>query len=302
MPSLVSRLVKIYARLRNFKAKSGSAQIFRASVLESRKQRPPAPTRTIKKYALITCDKFKGQTIYTLSPKGAAPKGHILFLHGGAYVFDLIKEHWGIVGRLLSELGCSISVPLYPLAPEHSCSEMYDWLISFYEEQISRYPAENLTLMGDSAGGGLSLGVSQVLKARGLPLPKRIVLLSPWLDVTMSHPEIPEIEPYDLILGTEGLKEAGRMFAGALPLSHPCVSPINGDMKGLPPISLFIGTHDILFPDCKRLRDLAEREGVPIDYHEYPEMLHVWVAVDMPESRDAFAMMKKDLLDEAAPR
>ncbi|MFJ1256964.1 alpha/beta hydrolase fold domain-containing protein [Cupriavidus sp. CuC1] len=137
--------------------------------------------------------------------------------------------------------------------------------------------------MGDSAGGGMALALAQVARDTGRALPGRLVLLSPFLDATGSNPAIDALEPLDPMLSKLGGIECGRVYAGGDPVTLPQVSPIYGSLRGLPPVTLFIGTHDVLLPDCRTYRALAEQQGLPLRYYEYEGMFHVWMLLPMPE-------------------
>ncbi len=141
--------------------------------------------------------------------------------------------------------------------------------------------------MGDSAGGGLSLALVQHMREEGSEQPAHLILLSPWLDVTLTNPAIQEVEALDVVLGVQGLRDAGEMYAGETGTTHYHVSPIYGSVKDLAPITLFIGTHDVLVADCRKLKAQAAAEGVEIDYHEYDEMMHVWMMLPAPEAEQA---------------
>jgi len=145
----------------------------------------------------------------------------------------------------------------------------------------------SVTLMGDSSGGGISLALAQRLREDGHEQPGHIVLLSPWLDATLSNPEISEFDKIDPFLGTDGLKYGGAAYARDVDPKSYLVSPVYGSLRGLAPISLFIGTRDILFPDCRKLREQARTEGVEINYREYEGMVHDWMLVAMPEGKQA---------------
>jgi acetyl esterase/lipase len=141
--------------------------------------------------------------------------------------------------------------------------------------------------MGDSSGGGISLALSQRLREDGQPQPGHVILLSPWLDATLSNPDIPAIDKIDPFLGVEGLKYGGEVYARDVDPRSYLVSPVYGNLKGLAPITLFIGTRDILWPDCRRLRDRAREEGVALDYREYDGMVHDWMLGPLPEAKRA---------------
>jgi acetyl esterase/lipase len=115
--------------------------------------------------------------------------------------------------------------------------------------------------MGDSSGGGICLALAQRLREENLPQPRRIVLLAPWLDASLSNPEIAALDNIDPFLDEDGLKYAGSVYARDVDPKNYLVSPLYGSLRGLARVTLFIGTCDILFPDCRKLRDLAAAEG-----------------------------------------
>jgi acetyl esterase/lipase len=141
--------------------------------------------------------------------------------------------------------------------------------------------------MGDSAGGGLTMSLAMQAVSAGVPRPAGLILLSPWLDVTTSDPIQRDIEKVDPLLMCQGLRVAGRWYAGALTTDDPRVSPLYGQITGLPPILLFCGTHDILVADARRLAKRAAAEGAEIEYHEEPRLMHVYPLMPFPESRRA---------------
>ena len=160
-------------------------------------------------------------------------------------------------------------------------------LVALYKDILKTIDAENLIFMGDSAGGGLALALAQKLKEENLPQPKQLILLSPWLDLAMDNPGIKLIDPLDPFLGIEGLKKAGKAYAGDTPLTHPLLSPIFGSMEGLGRISLFMGSKDILAADARKLVSTCLSNGIAIHYREYQDMFHVWMFMNFPESKRA---------------
>lgn len=141
-----------------------------------------------------------------------------------------------------------------------------------------------VTLAGDSAGGGLALAVAQTLRDRGIGAPS-LLLIAPWLDATMTDPRIDPAATRDPVLSVPRLVRAGELYAGALPTSDPRVSPVNGSMAGLGPMTVLVGTRDLLVWDARRLHAAAVEAGVPIDYHEADGLIHVWPILPLPEAR-----------------
>jgi len=140
--------------------------------------------------------------------------------------------------------------------------------------------------MGDSAGGGLALAVAQALRERGHS-PARLVLIAPWLDATVSHPDQPAVARRDAMLTIDGLVEAARIYAGDVGLDDALVSPIHGEMTGLPPATIFTGTSDLLLPDSRRLLDACRAAGTPCELVEGSAMQHVYPLLPIPEAKPA---------------
>lgn len=222
------------------------------------------------------------------------PQG-LIYLHGGAYLSGPNLFQWRMICRICADSGIKTYLPLYRLAPEHPFPAALDDAFLVYRG----LSAENrLSLIGDSAGGGLAL--STLYRIRDNPPPSgghvppadRAVLLSPWLDLNLKNPDIPAHQTHDHVLEHSGLREAGVVYAGSHDPSDPLLSPIHGDPHGLPPLMLLNGTHDILYPDN---RDWAHRvytakdANARIIYIEEPGMFHVWPALVpfIPEARRA---------------
>jgi triacylglycerol lipase len=182
---------------------------------------------------------------------------YVVALHGGAYVVQPTINHWSAYAELARRTRATVIVPIYPLAStsrgraQTVIPEMAD-LIS---AQITQHGSDNVSVYGDSAGGGMALSVAQLLVSRGDPTPGRMVLISPWLDVTMSNPAIAWID--DPVLRTASLRCAGQKWAGELSLIDPLVSPIYGALEGLPPTAVYCGNLDLLSADALRLQQRA---------------------------------------------
>ncbi len=226
----------------------------------------------------------RGRSVRTLSPRRKKSPLHILYLHGGSYVMGFHRQHWKMISYLAGELSCSVTAPDYPLAPAAHVDDVFDMVLPIYRETADEAGASNVCIMGDSAGGGLSLALAQRIREEGLEQPGRIILLAPWLDVSLSNPDIAEIDQIDPCLNVEGLRDVGIEYAGSAGTQHYLVSPINGSLEALAPVTLFVGTHDILLADCRRLKARAAREGLVLDYHEIEGLVHPGVLMSLPEA------------------
>jgi acetyl esterase/lipase len=227
------------------------------------------------------------------SKHSVKPEKAVLYLHGGAYVAQFISSHWRFISKLITATNHTVIAPDYPLAPAATVRDVFAQMLPLYRETVEEFGAENIVIMGDSAGGGMALALAQVFREEGLPQPERLILLSPWLDVSMSNPALPELDKRDPILDIQGLKAAGEMYAGDLSVKDPRVSPIFGDCTNLAPMSLFIGTRDMLWADCREFCAKLTTQGIPIEYHEAPEMLHDWMIMPTPEAEEVLSEIKR---------
>lgn len=253
----------------------------------------PAPIpRFLRERCDVREERVQGHPVFTLTPRNgkSSEAMHLLYTHGGAYVSPIRIAHWWIIGRLLEATGATVTVPLYPLAPEHTYHPAYSLLEQVYRQVTAYTPPHRVILCGDSAGGGLALGQVLHYRNKGLPLPGRMILFSPWLDLTMSNPEAAAVEKDDLMLGLPGLIVAGKWWAGEDDPHRPLLSPLFGDLSGLPPLDVFQGTHDVFIADARKLQEKVTAAGGEIRLYEYPGAFHVFVgATWTPEAKDAFA-------------
>lgn len=249
--------------------------------LETARSRVAAPVPS-RLQDLVTERTVGGRTVYDITP--TQPSGQrLLYVHGGCYLYPPQSAHWTIVASLVEASGVTVTMPLYGLAPDHTVDEAYALLDSLH--------AEGGWLAGDSAGGGLALGHAMRLRDAGTPA-AGVILISPWVDVTLENLAIPDLQKRDRMLATPGLIAAGRLWAGSHDPRDPLVSPLFGDLAGLPPVHVFQGGRDILAADARLLVDgiraaggAAELEFVEKAFHDYPG------APWMPEARRALARM-----------
>ena len=247
----------------------------------------PIPPARIFRNFRIDSYPVNNRNVFTLQSRQAAGQKHILYIHGGAFVTNFLALHWRFLRDLMAETQCSITAPDYPLAPEHAYKDVMVMLVRVYETILQSVRPEDLIVMGDSAGGGIALALVQKLRAENVSQPGQVILLSPWLDLTLSNPEISALDPADPFIGMEGLKLAAKAYAGGDDLNDSLLSPINGSFDGLGRISVFAGTKEILVADARKLKRLLETKGVPFNYYEYSDMIHAWMFLPLPESENA---------------
>ncbi len=228
----------------------------------------------------------------TIRPKKDRVDISLFYLHGGAFVNGLHPLHLVFIRYLVDKLRCEVFIPRYPLAPAHNADDVFLKLEALYTSYALERRRRCIMLMGDSAGGNLALRLSQRFSRSPLLAPQAAVLLSPWLDLSMSNPEIMAVEKSDPVLGRQNLLKFARWYAGGLALDHPKISPLYGELSGLPPILLLTGSADILYPDAKRFCEMIKKADSELVFWEYEKMIHVWFFFDFfPETRESREVM-----------
>lgn len=232
-----------------------------------------------------------GMQVFTFGDKNS--KNTILYVHGGAYVNEINWQHYLYCLLLARKLDAYVLAPVYSLAPHHSCKETYDAMTRLYRYAIENHP--NLTLMGDSAGGGFVLSFAQYLNTVSLDQPKHIVTFSPWVDISFSNP--PYDSESDPILGETGLKEIGKSWAGNLDTRDYRVSPVFGDNSGLAKTLIFAGENEIFCRDIERYVQNLKRDNVDVKLIIGEGLFHIYPLFPVPEAKDAFRIVKKELCE-----
>ncbi len=258
---------------------------------------PGLPTRLVprfgRRYSLVT-ERLSGPAgdfpSYVLAPRGVAPRTTVYFLHGGGFVSPIDPVHVRYAARLASALQARVVLPAYPLAPEHTWRDSHDALVADLARRTALGP---VTLLGDSAGGGLALGLALSLLRRGDVLPTSMLLHAPWVDLTTSTPETAALEAADPWLHLSRLRAYADWWAGRPEdLGRPEVSPALADLDDLarlPATLMFCGTRDLLLPGCRLLSTRATGTGWPLTYVEVPDLIHVFPLLPfLPEAARAW--------------
>lgn len=279
-------------RLVNKRTQASTAAADRRLAATKRPSTPPARLRSRHQ---LSCRRVLGFDSWTvrLRSAGSQAEAHaVLYLHGGAYSGQIMSLHWSFISRL-ADAGHRVEVPIYGLAPQHTYREAYPMVAAVYEQLLQEVDATALTIAGDSAGGGLALGFAQTLVASGQQPPGRLLLIAPWLDLTLGNPDIPAVEAHDPMLARAGLIEIGQAWAGGEDRTQPRLSPLNGSLGGLPPMDVYIGTRDLLQPDVMVLQKRAADQGAHMSVTICQGAVHIYPLTPTPEGRTARAAILK---------
>jgi acetyl esterase/lipase len=285
MPSLKSHVVSFVLRHSRKQAFASPENLQRwiAAARKTENHQPPASLHQRLDIQTHTVDGFP---VYEIAPRDGEQK-RILYLHGGAYVFEITPYHWHLIAEMADRLGYGITVPIYPIAPEHDFHAMFGMVRDVYRQMLEETEAEDIVFMGDSAGGNMAVVLTMMAAEDGLPLPWRHVLISPGLDVSLTNPAVFEAERNDPWLGIAGGREAIRLYSAGIDPSDWHISPVYGDLSVLPRTLLLTGSRDLLTPDNLIFAEKARAAGVEIDLVYEEGMFHVWPLIDMPEARRA---------------
>lgn len=284
MPSATHQLAKSLLKATGRSSQFKDEAHLREGIAKRRRREKDHPSHGIRRRVNVARHDDAPFPVFTFTPRAGTPRGHLIFSHGGAYTYQLLGPHWQFAAWATRELGCSVHVPVYPLAPEHTWRDTLPALTELYGHLATEQP---VWLAGDSAGGGLSLALAQAAIARGLPTPEALVLISPWLDGTADDEEIRSAARHDVMLSVDGLLAAARMWAGEDDPARPEVSPINGRLEGLPRTLVLTGTHDLLNVDARRFGAKARAAGIDLTVVEEEGLVHDYPLFPVPEGRRA---------------
>jgi len=230
----------------------------------------------------------KGVSIHTLSFNGrdaewivhqeaGSSDKVILYFPGGGHIACSPKTHRALTGYLAKGSGAKVFAIDYRKAPEfpypaalHDANTAYEHLLDL------GYPAENIIIVGDSAGAHLGLSLLFFLKEQGRPLPQAAICLSALTDLTLSGQSLKKNQSSDPLIPVEKLSEVVDRYRGEIPPEDPRVSPLLAEMTGLPPLLIHVGDREVLQDDSLRFAQKAAAARVPVDLKVWQNMPHVF--------------------------
>jgi triacylglycerol lipase len=227
----------------------------------------------------VTQTTYEGMPVVQIAP--AHPDGsYVVAVHGGAFVWPPLITHWIAYSAMAYQTGATVEVPIYPLVQEGgTAGVVVPKVADLIESEITQHGASHVSVLGDSAGGDIALASVEYLVAHNETVPHSMVLLSPALDLTWSNPGIDATNspfpggPASVLSG----QQAGKEWAGNLPVTDPMVSPLNGSLKGLPPTYVYAGSLDPVAPDVLLLQQEAVTQGAPISFALVNGEFHDWL-------------------------
>lgn len=208
----------------------------------------------------------------------------MLYAFGGGYISGSTHEDQVLTAPLARHSGVRIVMPEYRLSPEHPYPLPQQDMRQVYPLLLNRYASDRLIVGGESAGGNQALGLMQHARENGLPLPRCAVLFSPWSDLSNQGDSHIFNDTRDPTLNNAGLDNAAAWHAGDCALDDPGLSPIHGDMAGLPPCIITSGSRDLLLSQCLRLAAKLRAAGVTCDLRVWDGLWHLFEFYPIPEA------------------
>lgn len=224
----------------------------------------------------------------------------ILYLHGGGYVLGGMDYAEGFGSLISAETHTPVCCLDYRLAPEHRYPAALDDAFEMYRHILeSGTPSEKIVLCGESAGGGLVFALALKLKDECLPLPHGIIAMSPWSDLTLSGDSYKFNRANDPSMTEKRLRFYAESYADDL--SDPYISPLFGELTGLPPSLILVGGHEIMLSDSVSLYNKLIKQGCQSTLHIASEMWHVYLMYNIAEARSGYGRINNflgELFDE----
>ncbi|MDX1587354.1 MAG: alpha/beta hydrolase [Oleiphilaceae bacterium] len=272
MTSIPARLVKWYARRLIRLDPSSPTELVRH--LRRRLDHPPMPVMLPKG---VHQQSFRTESVSGdwLSVKD--PGRAVLYLHGGGYVSGVTKTYLNLCGKLANALHADVYLPNYRLAPEHPFPAAVEDAMASYRLLLTRFGPGSITIMGDSAGGGLALGTLLAIRETQLPMPRCAVAYSPYADMTQEQPSREANQDTDSFFMASTFQMIRTLYTPSdESRRHPQASPVFGDFDGFPPLLLTVDEGECLRDDAYCVADRAREAGVPVETISRTGMMHVW--------------------------
>lgn len=217
-----------------------------------------------------------GDSLITEIGRHRSAEKLLIFIPGGAFISGPAQHHWDIAKEIAKQTHYTIWMCDYPKAPEHQITRISANIDAIYRAALDRYQSNHMSLIGDSAGGTLITSLMQRLIKSQIELPRKIILVSPVMDASMSNPAIEKVDLIDPMLSKKGVLSAKKMCVGNNDLKNVMISPLYGSFKDFPETVLCLAENDITYPDQKLAVKKFIDNNIDIRLIEGKNMPHIW--------------------------
>jgi epsilon-lactone hydrolase len=230
---------------------------------------------------------FRGHWVYSRDLHSADA---LLYVHGGGFIMGSpMGTHRDLIVRIGAAAQAKVLAVDYSKAPESTFPTAIEEILAAYRYLLSLYPPSRIGIGGDSAGGGLSLGVAQQLRQQGLPMPGALFTLSACADLSGSGQSVQTNARRDYVVPADTIRTIGELYLGGTAANNPVASPVFGDYHDFPPTLLQVGGDEVFLDDSVRIAAKLRDAGVPVLLDIWDKLPHVWqiYAAILPEGRAA---------------
>ena len=215
---------------------------------------------------------------YWFEPQHCHAENIIVYVHGGSFAMGSINSHQPMVSHIAEYTKTKVLFIEYSLAPEHPFPTAINEIVSVYKVLLRTNPESKITLIGDSAGGGLTVSSIHAMNENNLELPSAIVLISPWLNLTCNTNSHKTRQHLDPILTKQSLLEYAQYYIG----DHDSTADPNGLLfSSFPPAFVLVGTNEVLYDDAKNFYDYIKPIQHNTIFKAYQDQTHVWLLTDI---------------------
>jgi acetyl esterase/lipase len=225
------------------------------------------------------------------APRNKKARGFVFYVHGGSFVAERSPRITNLVARFAATAEARVFAPSYRLAPEHPCPAAVEDIVSAWAWFHETWPGEPVVALAESAGAAILISALQVARDRGLPMPSGVVLLSPWLDLSLQSWSVCATS----LLGTtphtmESLAVFARFYLDGMPPTDPLASPMFGSFDGFPPTLIHASRGDILYDDAVRVAERMRDAGGDLTVRLWAEETHVWERMHTAKARQSITL------------
>lgn len=303
MPSWQARATSLYLRcfFKHRRARNERELVARLRVGLAAQQRWRAWFTPVTQAAPVNAGAVRGEWIRTSAPLQAT----IYYLHGGGYVACSPATHRSFTATLGRVAGAQVFALDYRLAPEHRFPAAVEDAVAGYRWLLAQgLRPQEIVIGGDSAGGGLTMATLVALRDAGVPLPSAAFCLSPWADLSATGGSLDANDRCDPMFRGAVIRQCAPIYLGAAAANEPLASPIYADLRGLPPLLIYVSDTEVLLDDALRLAARARQCAVKVELRVREDLPHVWpvmIALRLPEAREAIAEIAQFIRAATAP-
>lgn len=291
--SIGSRIVNFIIKLTPYKKTSDTEEA--AKIFINKIKNKKFVNR--KSYKLNKEEPINNMNVYSYNGSlNDIKDGILLYVHGGSFVENANYFQIRFAEKVALKTNMTLIFADYPLAPVSNCKEMLELFLQLYKKILDYN--KDIYFLGDSAGGGFVISLASYAKNNNLHLPKKIIALSPWLDISLSDESIYQDAKSDNMCGVDGTKYMGKIWASDIDLKNPLISPLYLNDFNIGEITIITGGYDILRSQCMKLNYILNEKNIKHNYIFYKNQGHVFGILPHKEGKilisDIIGIIKED--------